>query len=41
LYPIRFQYEEFNESDKSKFEDHLIYFFELGSRRGSVLLGAR
>jgi hypothetical protein len=24
--PIRFQYEEFNESEKSKFEDHLIYF---------------
>jgi hypothetical protein len=26
LYPIRFQYEEFNKSDKSKFEDDLIYF---------------
>jgi hypothetical protein len=26
LYPIRFQYEKFNESDKSKFENHLIYF---------------
>jgi hypothetical protein len=26
LYPKRFQYEEFNESEKLKFEDHLIYF---------------
>jgi hypothetical protein len=26
LYLIRFQYEEFNESDKSKFVYHLIYF---------------
>jgi hypothetical protein len=41
LYPIRFQYEKFNESDKSKFEDHLIYFFELESRKSSVLLEAR
>jgi hypothetical protein len=24
--PLRFQYEEFNESDKLKFEYHLIYF---------------
>jgi hypothetical protein len=24
--PIRFQYEEFIESDKSKFGDHFIYF---------------
>jgi hypothetical protein len=27
LNPIRFQYEEFNESDKSKFGDYLIYTF--------------
>jgi hypothetical protein len=26
LYLKRFQYEEFNESDKSKFKYHLIYF---------------
>jgi hypothetical protein len=26
LYPIRFQYEKFNENDKSKFGNHLIYF---------------
>jgi hypothetical protein len=26
LYLIRFQYEQFNESDKSKFEHDLIYF---------------
>jgi hypothetical protein len=37
LYPIRFQYKEFNESDESKFKNHLIYFLELKSRRSSVL----
>jgi hypothetical protein len=26
LYPIIFQYENFNESEKSKFGDDLIYF---------------
>jgi hypothetical protein len=26
FYLIRFQYEELNESDKSKFRDNLIYF---------------
>jgi hypothetical protein len=26
LYPIRFQYKEFNEIEKLKFENHLIYF---------------
>jgi hypothetical protein len=26
LYPTRFQYEKFNESEKSKFRDDLIYF---------------
>jgi hypothetical protein len=26
LFPIRFQYEKFNKIEKSKFEDHLIYF---------------
>jgi hypothetical protein len=26
LYTIKFQYEEFNEIEKSKFRDHLIYF---------------
>jgi hypothetical protein len=26
LYPARFQYEKFNESEKSKFGDDLIYF---------------
>jgi hypothetical protein len=26
LHPIRFLYEEFNEHDKLKFEDNLIYF---------------
>jgi hypothetical protein len=26
LYPTRFQYEKFNESEKSKFEYDLIYF---------------
>jgi hypothetical protein len=26
LHPIRFQYEKFNESDKSKLGDNLIYF---------------
>jgi hypothetical protein len=25
-YPIRFQYEEFNEIEKSKFGNHLLYF---------------
>jgi hypothetical protein len=28
-YHIRFQHEEFNESDKLKFKDNLIYFFEI------------
>jgi hypothetical protein len=26
-YPTRFQYEEFNESEKLKFKNHLIYIF--------------
>jgi hypothetical protein len=26
LYPIRFQYEKFKESEKSKFKNDLIYF---------------
>jgi hypothetical protein len=26
LYPVRFQYEEFNEIDKSKFKNYLLYF---------------